>query len=248
MSKIIFQKFIFLFFTQLALISSCKAQNQLKVMETETSLHYIIRESKDSANKSPLLILLHGHGSNENDLFGLANSIPDNWNVVSVRGSYKLAENSYRWYDVNMVNGKITINIEQEEESRKKLIQLISKISQKYDVDSQKIIVAGFSQGANMAQSLGLSEPNLIVGFGVFSGRFVEEFIPYISDSIAFKNSKAFISHGSGDNMLPKTYAEENITKIKELGIQLTYCEDTNAHSISTKQWKEFSKWLLNFN
>lgn len=248
MSKIIFQKLIFLFFTLLALISSCKAQNQLKVMETETSLHYIIRESKDSANKSPLLILLHGHGSNENDLFGLANSIPDNWNVVSVRGSYKLAENSYRWYDVNMVNGKIAINIEQEEESRKKLIQLISKISQKYDVDSQKIVVAGFSQGANMAQSLGLSEPNLIAGFGVFSGRFVEEFIPYISDSIAFKNSKAFISHGSGDNMLPKTYAEENITKLKDLGIQLTYCEDTNAHSISAKQWSEFYKWLAIFN
>lgn len=248
MSKIIFQKFIFLFFTLSALISSCKAQNQLKVMETETSLHYIIRESKDSANKSPLLILLHGHGSNENDLFGLANSIPDNWNVVSVRGSYKLAGNSYRWYDVNMVNGKIAINIEQEEESRIKLIQLISKISQKYDVDSQKIIVAGFSQGANMAQSLGLSEPNLIVGFGVFSGRFVEEFIPYISDSIAFKNSKAFISHGSGDNMLPKTYAEENITKLKDLGIQLTYCEDTNAHSISAKQWSEFYKWLVIFN
>lgn len=248
MSKIIFKKFIFLFFTQLALISSCKAQNQLKVMETETSLHYIIRESKYSANKSPLLILLHGHGSNENDLFGLANLIPDNWNVVSVRGSYKLAENSYRWYDVNMVNGKIAINIEQEEESRKKLIQLISKISQKYDVDSQKIIVAGFSQGANMAQSLGLSEPNLIAGFGVCSGRFVEEFIPYIKISKALKNSKAFISHGRGDNMLPKTYAEENITKLKELGIQLTYCEDTNAHSISAKQWSEFSKWLLNFN
>jgi len=217
-------------------------------METETSLHYIIRESKDSANKSPLLILLHGHGSNENDLFGLANSIPDNWNVVSVRGSYKLAENSYRWYDVNMVNGKIAINIEQEEESRKKLIQLISKISQKYDVDSQKIIVAEYSQGANMAQSLGLSEPNLIAGFGVFSGRFVDEFIPYISTSTVLKNSRAFISHGSGDNMLPKTYADENITKLKELGIQLTYCEDTNAHSISAKQLSEFSKWLLNFN
>ncbi|MCZ8197095.1 MAG: hypothetical protein O9267_05780 [Flavobacterium sp.] len=217
-------------------------------MASETSLHYVIRESKDSVLKSPLLILLHGNGSNENDLFSLSNSVSNNWIVVSVRGPYQLAENSYRWYDVKMVNGKIVINIDEEERSRKKLIQLISEITQKYNVDSEKIIVAGFSQGANMSQSLGLSEPNLVVGFGVFSGRYVEEFTPYISKSIALKNSKAFIAYGSGDTMLPKTYATENITKLKELGIQITYCEDTNGHSISTKQWDEFSKWLLNFN
>lgn len=243
-----FQKFIILFITQLAFLSSCKAQNNQKNMASETSLHYIIRENKDSVAKSPLLILLHGHGSNENDLFSLSNSIPNNWIVASVRGPYQMAENSYRWYDVKMVNGKIVINIDEEERSRKKLMQLIAEMTQKYNADSQKIIVAGFSQGANMAQSLGLGEPNLVAGFGVFSGRFVEEFSPYISKSTTLRNSKAYISHGSGDNMLPKTYAAENISKLKDLGIQITYCEDTNGHSISTNQWTEFSKWLLNFN
>lgn len=216
-------------------------------MESDTSLHYIIRESKGSSSKSPVLVLLHGHGSNENDLFSLCDKIPDNWIVVSVRGPYKLAENSYRWYDVKMVNGKITITIDEEERSRKKLLKLIDDITKKYKADSRKIIVAGFSQGANMAQSLGLSEPNLIAGFAVFSGRFVEEFIPYISNSTALKNSKAFISHGSGDNLLPKHYCEDNIRKLKNLDIQITYCEDTNGHSISAKQWNEFSKWLLSF-
>uniref|UniRef100_UPI004048CE39 alpha/beta hydrolase n=1 Tax=Roseivirga sp. TaxID=1964215 RepID=UPI004048CE39 len=243
-----FQKFIILFITQLAFLSSCKAQNNQKNMASETSLHYIIRENKDSVAKSPLLILLHGHGSNENDLFSLSNSVPNNWIVASVRGPYQMAENSYRWYDVKMVNGKIVINIDEEERSRKKLMQLIAEMTQKYNVDNEKIVVAGFSQGANMAQSLGLGEPNLITGFGVLSGRFVEEFSPYISKSITLKNSKAFIAHGSGDTMLPKTYASENITKLKELGIQITYCEDSNGHSISTKQWSEFAKWLLDFN
>lgn len=242
------QKLIFLFITPLALISSCNAQNNHQVMVTDTSLHYVIRESKDSITKSPLLILLHGHGSNENDLFSLSNSVPNNWIVVSVRGPYKIAENSYRWYDVKMSNGKIVINIDEEERSRNKLMLLISEISKKHNIDSQKVIVAGFSQGANMAQSLGLGEPNLVTGFGVFSGRFVEEFTPYISNSTTLKNSKVFISHGSGDNMLPKTYAVKNIVKLKELGIQTTFCEDTNDHSISTKQWNEFSKWLQSFN
>ncbi len=247
MSNTRVQKFISLFIVRLALISSCTAQNNQNIMVSDTSLQYIIRESKDSVAKSPLLILLHGHGSNENDLFSFSSQIPENWIVVSVRGPYQLAENSYRWYDVNMVNGKIVINIDEEERSRKKLMQLISKITQKYNVDNKKIIVAGFSQGANMAQSLGLGEPNLVTGFGVLSGRFVEEFGPYICRSTALKNSKAFISHGSGDTMLPITLASENKTKLKNLGIQITYFEDTNGHSISTRQWSEFSKWLRNF-
>lgn len=246
--KITHRKFIILFIVQLFFLNSCKAQNNNRKMESDTTLNYIIRESKDSMAKSPVLILLHGHGSNENDLFSLSDNVPNNWIVVSVRGAYKLAENSYRWYDVKMESGKISINIEQEEASRKKLMQLISEITKKYNVDSQKIIVAGFSQGANMAQSLGLGEPNLVAGFGVFSGRFVEEFIPYIGNSTSLKNSKAFIAHGSGDNMLPKTYSEENTSKLKNLGIQITYCEDENGHSISAKQWNEFSKWLFTFN
>lgn len=242
------QRVIIVFIIQLALINNCTAQNNQNIMASATSLHNIIRENNDSVTKSPLLILLHGYGSNENDLFSFSSQVPKNWIVVSVRAPFKLNENSYRWYNVKMVNGKIVVNIDEEERSRKKLIELISEITTKYNVDSKKIIVAGFSQGANMAQSLGLGDPNLVTGFGVFSGRFAEEFGPHISKSTALKNCKAFISHGSGDTMLPKTYASENITKLKELGIQITYCEDTNGHSISTKQWSEFSKWLSNFN
>ncbi len=208
-------KFIMLMSVQLFLLNICTAQNKQNVVETETSLHYIIRESKDTVEKSPLLILLHGHGSNENDLFSLEKNIPDNWTVISVRGPYKLAESSYRWYDVKLVNGKITINIQEEESSRAKLIQLISQITKQYHVDSQMIIVAGFSQDANMAQSLGLGEPNLVKGFGVFSGRFIEEFTPYIRNATALQNTRAFIAHGSGDTMLPKTYANENISNFR---------------------------------
>lgn len=106
MSNTRVQKFINLCIVQLALISSCTAQNNQNIMVSHTSLHYIIRESNNSVAKSPLLILLHGHGSNENDLFSFSSQIPENWIVVSVRAPYKLSENSYRWYDVKMVNEK----------------------------------------------------------------------------------------------------------------------------------------------
>ena len=247
MSNTRVQKFISLFVIQLALISSCTAQNSQNIMVSDTSLHYIIRESKDSVAKSPLLILLHGHGSNENDLFSFSSQIPENWIVVSVRAPYKLSENSYRWYDVKMVNEKISINPEEEEKSRKKLLQLIESLGKKYKVNTRKIIVAGFSQGANMSSAISLTEPEKIAGFGVFSGRFVDELKPYISSSVSLKSLKCFLAHGNKDSMLPITYARENQQMLQSLGIPVTFSEDAVAHSISTKQFGEFLQWLNQF-
>ena len=210
-----------------------------------TPLEYIDRPPKESVITPPLLILLHGHGGNENNLFSFIDHFPDNWLVVSVRGAYNIGPNGYRWYDVKVVDGKIEINIEEKETSRKKLIGLIRDISVKHKVETNTIVVAGFSQGANMAQSIGIGEPKSVSGFGVFSGRFVEEFVPYINKSGDLKNTKAFLSHGSGDNMLPITHALENKQKLEELGIQVTFSEDSNGHSISSKQFSDFAKWLF---
>ncbi len=238
------QKYNLLIALVLTIVGSCKAQNSKQNMESNAALHYVIRESTDSSAKSPMLILFHGHGSNENDLFTFKEQIPLNWIVVSVRGPNKLSENSYRWYDVTMVDGKIAINIEEEEMSRKQIVDLISELTQKYNVDSSKIIVAGFSQGAIMAQSLGLCNPDLVSGFAVFSGRYVQEVEQFISKSPSLKNIKAFISHGTEDNMLPISHALDNQKILERLGIKVEYITDQVGHSISMKELIAFRGWL----
>lgn len=241
------QKIVLTLVIQFSFIIGYTAQNNNNSMTTDTSLQYIIRQSKDKNVNSPLLVLLHGHGSNENDLFSFSSQIPGNWIVASVRAPYKLGENSYRWYDVKIVDEKIVINIEEEEKSRIKLIQLISEITQKYNVDSKRIIVAGFSQGANMSSAISLTMPEKIAGFGVFSGRFVNELKPYISSSVSLKSLKCFLAHGNKDNMLPISYAKENQQKLQSLGISVTFSEDAVAHSISPKQIGQFIQWLDQF-
>lgn len=240
-------KIILIIIIQFSFTLGCISQNNNNTVMTDTSLHYIIRESKNKDANSSLLILLHGHASNENDLFSFHSQIPDNWIVVSVRAPYELNEGSYRWYDVKIVNQKITINTEEEEKSRKGLLHLIEDLTKKYRVNANKIIVAGFSQGANMASAIGLTAPDKISGFGIFSGRFVNELKPFISTSKSLKSLKCFIAHGSKDYMLPITYAKENEQELQGLGISVTFSEDAIAHSISSKQFDEFLKWLNQF-
>lgn len=237
-------KIILTIIIQFSFALVCISQKNNKTVMSDTSLHYIIRESKNINANSPLLILLHGHASNENDLFSFNSQIPDNWIVVFVRAPYKLNEGSYRWYDVKMVNQKITINTEEEEKSRNKLLNLVENITKKHKVNTRKIIVAGFSQGANMALAVGLTAPEKIAGVGVFSGRFMNEIKPFINPSIFFKSQKCFIAHGNNDAMLPIKYAFENQQELQSLGISVTFSEDAGAHSISSKQFDKFLQWL----
>lgn len=207
-------------------------------------LEYLVRQQQDTTKQAPVLILLHGYGSNEKDLFSFAEKIPDNWLVVSVRAPIILGNNKFKWYHVELVNEKITMNFEDEEKSRKSLLRLIDQIISKYNVDKNKVVTAGFSQGANMALGLALTAPRKILAAGCFSGRFMEEIKPLISNEEALKSKQVFISHGTEDQMLPIKYAEENQQILKNWGINITLSTDKVAHSISEKQLNDFVKWI----
>jgi hypothetical protein len=56
-----------------------------KASDTSLVLHYLVREPVVKTAETPVLILLHGVGSNEQDLFSLANRLPDDFLVISAR-------------------------------------------------------------------------------------------------------------------------------------------------------------------
>ncbi|MFK7808372.1 MAG: alpha/beta hydrolase [Saprospiraceae bacterium] len=207
-------------------------------------LEYLVRQQQDTTKEAPLLILLHGYGSNEGDLFSLADKIPDSWLVVSARAPIVIDDNRFKWYDVKMVNNKITMNFDNEETSRKSILVLTDKITTKYKVDKKRIVIAGFSQGANMALGLALTEPGKIQAAACFSGRFMEEIKPLIKNKKALKAKQVFIAHGSQDKMLPLRYAEENQTILEGFGINVKRSTDEIGHSISAKQVNDFVAWM----
>lgn len=56
-------------------------------------LTYLVRPRQTALQKPPLLILLHGIGSNENALFALAEQLPGKYLVVALRAPIGLGEN-----------------------------------------------------------------------------------------------------------------------------------------------------------
>lgn len=210
----------------------------------EPELNYLVRLPKIKIENPPLLLLLHGVGSNEQDLFSFAQDLPGKYLVISVRAPYILGEGSYAWYEVNFVNGKPQINAEQEKNSRNVLVKFLEDLKSKHQFDEKQVFLCGFSQGGIMSYSLALTRPDIIKGIAVMSGRLLDEVKPSIKQSKELQNLQVHISHGTEDNVLGVHYAREAEAYLKTLGLTPQFKEYKGGHTITGEMFKDLNLWL----
>lgn len=208
------------------------------------SLHYEVRPPKIKTDNPPLLLLLHGVGGNEQNLFTLADSFPDYYKVVAVRGPLTLGHNSYAWFNVRFSSGKPIINEKEAEASRKVILKFLDELKDKERYDEKNVYLMGFSQGGIMSYSTALTEPEKIAGIAVMSGRLLPEVKPLITSNARLSKLKVFISHGRQDNVLPVQYAYDAIEYLKSKGISPEFHEYPEGHTITQEMFTDVKKWL----
>ncbi len=212
--------------------------------QTAAGLHYLVRQPTVSSAKPPVLIMLHGVGSNEGDLFSFAERIPGEYVVISARAPNTLGAGSYAWYDVDFSTGKPVYNFEQAEQSRTTLITFIEEIKSKYTIDPARVYLCGFSQGAIMAYSVALTRPDRVRGIAAMSGRLLEEVKPRITRSAQLQELSILITHGTQDATLPVHYAREADAYLRTIGIAPTLKTYPEGHTISTAMLADLLAWL----
>ncbi len=205
-------------------------------------LKYLVREPKVKSAKKKAIILLHGVGSNEQDLFSLADQLPDDFFIISPRGQFTLGGGRYAWYDVDFSTGKPVFNVQQEESSREIIKEFVGQVKQKYEVD--EIYLGGFSQGAIMSYSVGLTNPKEVKGIISLSGRLLIEIRPSIIMNDDLKQLKVFVGHGIQDNTLPVQYSREAKSYLENLSVQLSYHEYDMGHQINETMIQDMNVWL----
>lgn len=210
----------------------------------ELILKYKVREPAENTENPGLLLLLHGVGSNEDDLFKLAASLPSNLYIISARAPYTLTEGKYAWYEVDFSTGKPVFNQEQAEKSLQVLKYFINQLVERYAVDHRNIYLMGFSQGAIMSYSAGLTFPEKIKGIAALSGRILEEIRPLVKVTAALNKLRVFIAHGTADRVLPLHYAREAKAFIAGYGLSLSYHEYEMGHGIDQQVLTDLNDWL----
>ena len=222
--------------------SSTIMKHETTIETKNLALKYLVREPKIKTDKRKGIILLHGVGSNEKDLFGLANYLPDDFYVISARGPFTLGGDRYAWYNVDFSTGKPVYDAKQEEVSREIISTFVRQIRLEYMLDD--VYLGGFSQGAIMSYSIGLTQPKSVRGIVALSGRLLIEIQPLVKKSDDLSNLSVFVAHGTQDRTLGIAYAREAKTYLMQQGVDLTYTEYENAHQISDSVLKDLHQWL----
>ena len=209
------------------------------------NLHYLIQEPKVKHDKNPLLLLLHGYGSNEEDLFSFASELPNDSYVISVRAPYDLQPYGHAWYAIHFDadENKFSDNV-QAKQSVEIIASFIDEIVKQYPIDTENVTLIGFSQGAILSYATALTYPEKIAKVVALSGYFNQEIMPEVIDTKAISHLKFFVSHGSVDQVIPVDWARKAKPALENLGLEVEYQEYPIGHGVSPKNFYDFKNWL----
>ena len=208
-------------------------------------LHAKIRPSLIKKN-APLLVLLHGYGSDESDLFSFAEELPNELFIISLRAPHKLQPYGNAWYAINFDAQQNKWNdIEQAQEAMKIIVSCIEQACTQYDLDKNNVSLLGFSQGCILSMALAINHPELIKNVIGLSGHVCEEFIEEDRTKKDFSHLDFYCSHGSSDQVIPVDWARETPNFLTEKGIKHKYSEFPVGHGVAPQNFFEFRKWLI---
>ncbi|HEY9183719.1 MAG TPA: alpha/beta fold hydrolase [Salegentibacter sp.] len=214
-------------------------------MQTSLSLHHFVRKPSIASEKTPLLIMLHGYGSDENDLFSFAEELPGELFIISVRAPYPMQAFGNAWYAIHWDNtdGKFSDD-EQAVESRDRIANFINEAVEEYKVDKNNVSLLGFSQGTILSYAVALSYPEKVKNIIALSGYINQGILKNGYEKNDFSNLDFYCSHGSQDQVIPVQWARQNKPFLDKLGIKNQYSEFPVGHGVAPQNFFEFKSWL----
>lgn len=209
------------------------------------SLEHIIRPSTITNGKPPVLFMLHGYGSNEEDLFSFAPELPGELCIISIRAPYTIQPYGYAWYAINFdaEKGKWS-NDEEAIASRDNIVTFIDEACTAYGLDSQNVNLLGFSQGTILSYAVALSYPEKIKNIVALSGYINEKILKESYQKNDFSTLNFYCSHGEVDQVIPVEWARKAPTILKKLGIKHIYEEFPAGHGVVPQNFYALKKWI----
>jgi phospholipase/carboxylesterase len=208
-------------------------------------MNYLIQKPKIQQEKYPLLLLLHGYGSNAEDLFSFAEELPKNCYLISLQAPHSLMYGSYAWYAINFdANENKFSNIAQAKESVVLIKNQIKQFCSEFPIDKENVTLIGFSQGAILSYAIAFSYPELVKNVVALSGYINKEMadVDYLKND--FSHLSIFSSHGCVDQVIPVDWARKIPIILNNMNIKNTYKEYPVGHGIAPQNFFDLKKFI----
>lgn len=189
----------------------------------------------------PVIFVLHGMGSNEQNMMPFVSGIEKEMFVISIRGPLEQPPG----YAFFTLKGYGNPHRDMFDLAVNDLEGFMEYAVEKYPIDVEEIYLMGFSQGAILSLTLGLKLGNRVKGIVALSG-----YIPaFVKEEYTIQNLdkvSAFISHGDQDQVLQFEWGVDAEVFYKQQGATSTFHAYSEGHTVSNENYIDFTTWFNN--
>ena len=205
-------------------------------------LDFIVRQPKTKTQENPpLLLLLHGYGSNESDLFDFADYLHPSLLVVSLRAPHALPMMGHAWYSIHFdaEQGKWSDD-EEAIGSCELVLQFLDELMEIHPYDKTQVHLLGFSQGAILSYALGLTYAKRFASVIALSGYLNENItqLPQPDDAPAL-----YAAHGSLDEVVPFDWGQRSAELLQQKGFAIQFDAFPVGHTVGQEGFYKLLEW-----
>ncbi len=127
--------------------------------------------------------------------------------------------------------------------ARRRVERLLDAAEARLDVAPERIVVAGFSQGAMLAMDTVLRSRRPVGGVGSLSGSLIasQDWVPRMP---ARRGLPAFVSHGRDDPRLPFALSEQLAAHLTEQGLRVRWVPHGGGHEMRASVARAFARFV----
>lgn len=207
-------------------------------------LRYETSLPDDVQDGAPLVVLLHGRGSDRHDLLGLAPRLAPGAVVVTPEAPFSGLPWGYgpgwAWYQFLGGNRP---EPESFEKSQTVLGEFLAGIREKLPVRTGTLALGGFSQGGTMSVAHALRNPGTVPLVLCFSG-FLADHPTVRAEPATVAGTRFFWGHGTMDPAIPFALGEEGRAALRASGATLETRDYPIGHGISPEEAADARRWL----
>ena len=185
----------------------------------------------------PLVVLLHGRGSDETGIIGLADHLPAGASYVAVRAP--LAEGAgYAWFANRGIGRPLPQSLDQTMTWFRDWLEPAAP-------QGRPVILVGFSGGAAFAGGLLLSNPGQLAGAAILYGTLpFDAGVPVVAEQLA--GLPVFIAQGDNDMVIPGELLTRTWNYLtNDSGATTRTHRDPGGHSLTPDAIAQLRQWLV---
>ncbi len=193
------------------------------------------------------MVLLHGLGSNEEDLMQVGELLEERFTVISLRAPLVSSYGGYAWFQIEWTANGIRYDAAEAAAAISKVQKVLEEIQDQTGVRRERFIVGGFSQGSMISLGATLAAPTVVGGLLFMSGQMVPE-LEAMGKPNSLVGLRALVQHGLQDEVLPASGGRETKSFLERLGATVEFHEYKMGHAISQESFTHIIGWLGKFS